>query len=367
MVFRLPTHLESFIPPPSSQIQPNNSDSTVARPWRGRFIVSGMRASDVGSSQDIKVTGVETDGTTHCELWPPALVFSISAPYALPIFAQLQNYLNSRQGSVQLVTFLPERLRDPNTNTVNQTNFRNLSRLLWDKQLVAVMSFSIPSPRTPSSTSSSDTSAPGGGMLIFPVANSSAMLLGAVFMGQPFPDFVYTAQSPHPTLPPTMSGITPSYASGPSRRNEPSISIPNISRSGSYPHASGSYDQHALRHSLSPVSPEDQRRQYPPSPTTHRYGYTQAPHRNSPEPVTGNVNISSYHNRTAYSGSAGYTDPNVYTQSSSSYHTQSVSPVDPSNPTQWAGGDDNNGRSSGYSYPSSRGPGGNSSSHHFGE
>ncbi|EEB92115.1 hypothetical protein MPER_09425 [Moniliophthora perniciosa FA553] len=188
----------------TNQVHPNTSDSTVAKPWRGRFIVSGMRASDVGSSQDIKVTAVETDGTT--------------APYALPILAQLQNYLNARPGAVQLVTFLPERLRDPNTNTVNQSNFRNLARLLFE-------------------------SLSGGGMLIFPVANSSAMLLGAVFMGQPFPDFVYAAQSPHQSLPNTSA----SYATGSSRRSEPSISIPNISRS------------------------EDQRRHFPPSPS-HRYG-----------------------------------------------------------------------------------------------
>ncbi|ESK89403.1 hypothetical protein Moror_16178 [Moniliophthora roreri MCA 2997] len=349
MVFRLPTHLESFIPPPANQVHPNTSDSTVAKPWRGRFIVSGMRASDVGSSQDIKVTAVETDGTTHCELWPPALVFSISAPFALPILGQLQNYLNARPGTVQLVTFLPERLRDPNTNTVNQSNFRNLARVLFESLSVAVMSFSIPSPRTPPSSSSSDTSAQGGGMLIFPVANSSAMLLGAVFMGQPFPDFVYAAQSPHQSLPPNTSA---SYATGSSRRSEPSISIPNISRSGSYPHASGSYDQHAIRHSLSPVSPEDQRRHFPPSPTTHRYGthYNQAPYRNSPEPITGNVNISSYHNRPGYP-STGYTDPNVY-QSSSTYPTQSVSPTDGNNSA---------------SYPSNRGSGGSASHPHFGE
>lgn len=55
MVFRLPTHLETFIPPPSSQ-------STRSSPWRGSLFVSGLRRSDKGSSQEIRVTAVETDG-----------------------------------------------------------------------------------------------------------------------------------------------------------------------------------------------------------------------------------------------------------------------------------------------------------------
>lgn len=55
MVFRLPTHLDSFIPPPSQQ-------GPDQRPWRGVLTVSGMRASDKGSSQAIRVTAVETDG-----------------------------------------------------------------------------------------------------------------------------------------------------------------------------------------------------------------------------------------------------------------------------------------------------------------
>ncbi|KAG6857065.1 hypothetical protein H0H87_010030 [Tephrocybe sp. NHM501043] len=55
MVFRLPTHLDSFVPPPSQQ-------GLDQRPWRGALIVSGMRPSDRGSSQTIRVTAVETDG-----------------------------------------------------------------------------------------------------------------------------------------------------------------------------------------------------------------------------------------------------------------------------------------------------------------
>lgn len=62
MVFRLPTQLESFVPPPANQ-EPNVADA-VLTPWRGQFLVSGTRASDRGSNVQIRVTGVETDGDT---------------------------------------------------------------------------------------------------------------------------------------------------------------------------------------------------------------------------------------------------------------------------------------------------------------
>lgn len=55
MVFRLPTHLESFVPPPSHQVpQP--------RPWRGTFVVDVVGGTSKETSQDIRVTTVEVDG-----------------------------------------------------------------------------------------------------------------------------------------------------------------------------------------------------------------------------------------------------------------------------------------------------------------
>ena len=35
-----------------------------------------------------------------------------------------------------ICTFLPDRLRDANDNVVNQTNFRSLSRVLFENQMV---------------------------------------------------------------------------------------------------------------------------------------------------------------------------------------------------------------------------------------
>jgi hypothetical protein len=55
MVFRLPTHLESLIPPPSEQI-------SLSRPWRGAFVLNFVDGGAKGSSQEICVTAVETEG-----------------------------------------------------------------------------------------------------------------------------------------------------------------------------------------------------------------------------------------------------------------------------------------------------------------
>lgn len=53
----------------------------------------------------------------------------------------MQTWVKQRQQqqsqTLAMVTFMPDRLRDPNANAVNQTNFRNLSRVLWDAQAVS--------------------------------------------------------------------------------------------------------------------------------------------------------------------------------------------------------------------------------------
>lgn len=66
MVFRIPSQLETFVPPPFTQ-------RTHPAPWRGQLLVSGMRSSDRGSNQELHVTAVETDGDKYvpaCRLNP---------------------------------------------------------------------------------------------------------------------------------------------------------------------------------------------------------------------------------------------------------------------------------------------------------
>ncbi|KAJ3993491.1 hypothetical protein F5050DRAFT_1781488 [Lentinula boryana] len=203
MVTRLPSHLDALVSPspPSSQ---GLSESTLIRPWRGLFLVSGTRASDISSNVEIRVTGVETDGDIRCHLWPLHIVFSITVPHALPILPQLQNYIKNRLPPIPLTTFLPERLRDSNHNVINQTHFHSLSRMLWDGQLVAVVPISLPGSMT--SVSFSQGTARHG-MLIYPAANSTSLLIGAVFLTpeHTFPAFISSSYAT--TFGNTSSGI----------------------------------------------------------------------------------------------------------------------------------------------------------------
>ena len=57
MAYRLPTHLESLIPPPAEQVQQR-------RPWQGVLTLTFMNAGQ-GTLQDVYVTAAETDGERY--------------------------------------------------------------------------------------------------------------------------------------------------------------------------------------------------------------------------------------------------------------------------------------------------------------
>ena len=55
MAFRLPTHLDSFVPPPKEQQVQHR------RPWQGTLTLTFMNTTQ-GTYQDVFVTAAETDG-----------------------------------------------------------------------------------------------------------------------------------------------------------------------------------------------------------------------------------------------------------------------------------------------------------------
>jgi hypothetical protein len=57
MAYRLPTNLESLIPPPAEQVQQR-------RPWQGVLTLTFMNAAQ-GTFQDVYVTAAETDGERY--------------------------------------------------------------------------------------------------------------------------------------------------------------------------------------------------------------------------------------------------------------------------------------------------------------
>ena len=58
MAYRLPTNLDSLVPPPGEQVPQR-------RPWRGVLTLTFMNAGRQGASQDVYVTATETDGERY--------------------------------------------------------------------------------------------------------------------------------------------------------------------------------------------------------------------------------------------------------------------------------------------------------------
>ena len=148
MVFRLPTHLESFIPPPSEQI-------SLSRPWRGAFVLNVVDGVSKGSSQEIGVTAVETYGDRWVLIrtwWPCFLICSSRIdlwPSQLYIYmTRERSTLNDFQAWVRrhappICTFLPDRIQEPNAIGSNPHNFASLSRILLLNQMVRTLRFQL--------------------------------------------------------------------------------------------------------------------------------------------------------------------------------------------------------------------------------
>lgn len=66
------------------------------------------------------------------DLWP--LQFVVQLTHDRPILRDVQAWVTRH--TPPLCTFMPERLRDPNLNVANNSQFRSLSRLLFERQIV---------------------------------------------------------------------------------------------------------------------------------------------------------------------------------------------------------------------------------------
>lgn len=190
MVFRLPTHLESFIPPPSHQVP-------LPRPWRGTFVVDGTTE---GTSQEIRVTAVELDGDSRVDLWPPQLYI-----YTTHEMSTLSDFLAwVKRHAPPICTFMPDRIDESHPIGTNQNNFALLSRILLLNQMVAVAPWAA-SDRLP-----------GAGVVLFPCRNSNNLLFGAILLTSQFPDFIVGSPTASMApLPATISHRQPTYTQSP--------------------------------------------------------------------------------------------------------------------------------------------------------
>jgi hypothetical protein len=145
MAYRIPTNLESLIPPPAEQVQQR-------RPWQGILTLTFMNAGQ-GTFQDVYVTAAETDGERYAltvneviphgdslncvsrmDLWPRRFYVYLGAR---------RTPHNDIKGWVKryappICALMADKLPDPAANGLNQTNFANLSRMLLDNQIVSV-------------------------------------------------------------------------------------------------------------------------------------------------------------------------------------------------------------------------------------
>ncbi|KAJ7077189.1 hypothetical protein C8R44DRAFT_655193 [Mycena epipterygia] len=245
MVFRLPTHLDNFIPPPSTQAHA----PAAGRPWRGTLTVRGMRSSDLGSNQEIRVTAVETDGDRCVDVhdvrrWPSQ--FFAQLTHGRPILREVRAWI--RHHNPPISTFMPDRHPDPDTNVVNMTTFRSLSRMLFENQIVAIAGWGT-------------DNFPGGGIIIVPAEHSSALLVAALFFTQ-FPDIITTRLNIPPTPLVTHQQAPPQYPlysqSTPISQYASASAAASGSRQVQHSHSSHSHSPTSFRRPQGSLSPIEQ-------------------------------------------------------------------------------------------------------------
>ncbi|KAL1719149.1 hypothetical protein EV715DRAFT_251897 [Schizophyllum commune] len=114
------------------------------------------------------------------DLWPSELFVRVLHGHRL--LRDVQAYV--RRYTPPQVTFMADRLGDPNAQVVNQTTFRSLSRILYENEMIAIAPWGV------------DSRLHGAGMIIFPAENSTSLLVAGLFPYNPFPDFITMAMLP---------------------------------------------------------------------------------------------------------------------------------------------------------------------------
>ncbi|OSC97391.1 hypothetical protein PYCCODRAFT_1448047 [Trametes coccinea BRFM310] len=189
-MFRLPTHLESLIPPPRDQVP-------QSQPWRGLFVLPASSPGPHGvarPAREIHVTAAETENDNQQELWPER--FHLQLIRRSGVLREVHGWLAQVQpGQLSRCMLMPDRLSDAAVSQQNKAAFESLARELFEQGIVAIAPWSANSPSPP------------GGILLYPTATSRALLVGIVFLNTNFPEFIVGPGWHSPTAGP--SGINP--------------------------------------------------------------------------------------------------------------------------------------------------------------
>ncbi|CAL1699808.1 unnamed protein product [Somion occarium] len=209
-MFRLPTHLETFIPPPREQVP-------QTRPWRGTLILP-TSGSPSSAPQELRCTAAETEGDNQVDVWPTRFV--VQTISQRPLLQEMQAWAKTNVPPICM--FMPDRLSDQDTHRRNQANFETFATMLAENQFIAIAPWNLPDRLS------------GGGIIIFSTRASHSLLVGAVFLNSAFPDFL--AGLVPPPARPTIGLPRALLYNNPSDRQ----TLPNIATS--------------QRHSQSPTS-----------------------------------------------------------------------------------------------------------------
>ncbi|KAL5522407.1 hypothetical protein ACEPAG_8423 [Sanghuangporus baumii] len=178
MVFRLPTPFDTIMPAAPQA----NGRRSRPRPWRGTFVLHGINLfQSADGQQRLFVASAETEGNNRTDLWPKQFDMHVARPACL--LSDVQNWVTRNE--IPLCMFMPDRhaaggIGSPGS-LANEANFRALSGVLSENQLLCMAPW--PAPGYAETRS-------GAGILVFPNAASTGLLIGAVFLDTPFPDFL---------------------------------------------------------------------------------------------------------------------------------------------------------------------------------
>ncbi|KAI0760031.1 hypothetical protein C8Q74DRAFT_195908 [Fomes fomentarius] len=183
-MFRLPTHLESLVPPPRDQVP-------QSQPWRGAILLPASSPHPAARPREIAVTAAEIENDNQQETWPRH--FQIQIIRQRGILREVQAWLAQVQlgGHLARCMLMPDRLQERAASRENHAIFESFAHQLLEEGMVAIAPWSVTDP-----TSS-------GGILLYPTTTTRALLVGVVFLGSGFPEFIQGSTSHSPIAGPS--------------------------------------------------------------------------------------------------------------------------------------------------------------------
>ncbi|KAI0739219.1 hypothetical protein C8Q80DRAFT_1113191 [Daedaleopsis nitida] len=181
-MFRLPTHLESLVPPPRVQL-------LQSQPWRGTIVLPASSPHPTARAREIRVTAAEIENdNSRQEQWPTQLQLQVIARRGA--LREVQAWLAQVQLGEQLARcmLMPDRLPEQAASRENHAVFEALARQLLEDETVAFAEWAVSDPSSPRA------------ILLYPTSTTRALLVGVVFLNTGFPEFLQGSIS-HSALP----------------------------------------------------------------------------------------------------------------------------------------------------------------------